>query len=230
MKPTMTPDEISSEHEIRLRKVQELRKRGIEPWPAVRPITATCKHVIDEFESDEKSREHAIAGRVMAIRLHGKAAFAHLQDRSGKIQLYIKQDIVGHDNFAFFKEMIDIGDILWCSGTSFRTKMGEVTLEVKELSLIAKSLHPLPEKFHGLTDIEIKYRQRYLDLLTNTETRDRFIKRTQIIKYLRNYLDEQGFIEVETPMLHPIPGGAAARPFITHHNTLDMDFYFAYRS
>lgn len=220
---------ISSEHEIRIHKVQEMRKQGIEPWPAMKPVNATCKEVIDEFKDDvsetEKKSEYTLCGRIVAIRLHGKASFAHIQDRTGKLQLYIKQDVVGDKTFEFFKSMIDIGDFIWCSGTAFRTKMGEITLEVKDFTLMAKSLYPLPEKFHGLTDVEVKYRQRYLDLMTNPESRERFIKRTNIIKQLRTYLDAHSFVEVETPMLHPIPGGAAARPFITHHNALDTDFY-----
>jgi lysyl-tRNA synthetase class 2 len=218
---------VSSEHEIRIHKVQEMRKHGIEPWPAVKPVTATCKEVVDEFtdEVPKADKIYALCGRIMSIRLHGKAAFAHVQDRTGKLQLYIKQDMVGDASFEFFKSMIDVGDILWCSGTSFRTKMGEVTLEVKDFSLMSKCLYPLPEKFHGLTDVEVKYRQRYLDLMTNPEARERFIKRTNIIKQLRTYLDAHDFVEVETPMLHPMPGGAAARPFVTHHNALDTDFY-----
>ncbi len=220
--PTMT---AASDHEMRLKKIEELSARGIEPWPAFEPVTATCKQVVDAFEANGQSAEYAVAGRLMTIRLHGKASFAHIQDRSGKVQIYLKQDHVGVDQFAFFKDMIDVGDIIWCKGTSFKTKTGEVTLEVKAFKLLSKSLFPLPEKFHGLTDIEVKYRQRYLDLIANQETRERFIKRSKIIKQLRAYLDAHDFVEVETPMLHAIPGSAAARPFVTHHNALDQDLY-----
>lgn len=220
--PIMT---AASDHEMRLKKVEALRARGIEPWPAFEPVTATCKEVVDAFEANGQGAEYAVAGRLMTIRLHGKASFAHMQDRSGRVQIYLKQDHIGADQFAFFKDMIDVGDIIWCKGTSFKTKTGEVTLEVSAFKLLSKSLYPLPEKFHGLTDIEVKYRQRYLDLIANPETRERFIKRSKIIKQLRSYLDAHDFIEVETPMLHPIPGGAAARPFITHHNALDEDLY-----
>lgn len=214
----------STEYGIRTQKVEELRKQGIEPWPGNRSITATCQEVIEDFvEGDKKT--YAIAGRLMSRREHGKTVFGHLQDRSGKVQLYIKKDIVGEDKFHFFNHLIDLGDIIWVSGVSFKTKTGEVTLEVHDLYLLSKCLHPLPEKFHGITDIETKYRQRYLDLMINPETKERFIKRSLIIKELRNYFDKHDFLEVETPMLHPIPGGAAARPFVTHHNALDMDFY-----
>ena len=217
--------ESSQEHEIRVQKVKTLREQGIEPWPEFKPVNATCHQVIDEFKQDVESREYEIAGRVMAIREHGKTIFAVIQDRSGKLQLYIKQDLVGDDLFSFMKQFVDIGDIIWCKGTSFKTKMGEITLKVTQLTLLSKSLHPLPEKFHGLADVETKYRQRYLDLISNPESRERFIKRSQIIKTIRTYLDEHQFIEVETPILHPIPGGATARPFITHHNALDSEFY-----
>lgn len=216
---------VSTDHEMRLLKLAKLRNLDIDPWPGPEKTTATCKEIINDYEKNEESKEYLISGRIMSIRLHGKAAFAHIQDRSGKVQLYIKQDIVGEKIWSFFTELIDIGDIIWCSGKSFRTKVGEITLEVKDLKLLSKCLYPLPEKFHGLTDIEVKYRQRYLDLMTNLETRERFIKRSKIIKNLRTYLEENDFIEVETPMLHPIPGGANAKPFVTHHNALDQDLY-----
>ncbi len=214
----------SDEHQVRLDKVNRLRELGYNPWPPKEDVTATCQQVQDEFvEGEEKS--HAIAGRLLTIRDHGKTLFAHLQDRSGKMQLYIKQAVVGEEQFNFFKDYINLGDILWCKGTSFKTKTGEVTLRVDAFKLLSKCLYPLPEKFHGIADQEIKYRQRYLDLITSEETRERFKKRSQIISSIRQFLSEHDFMEVETPMLHPIPGGAAARPFITHHNALDSDFY-----
>ena len=154
-----------------------------------------------------------------------KLFFAHLQDRTGKVQLYIKKDVVGDKLFDFFNEFVDVGDFIWCKGSSFKTKKGEITLRVEDLKLLSKCLHPLPEKFHGIADQEIKYRQRYLDLISSEEARDRFVKRSKLVAALRQYLNEHDFIEVETPMLHPIPGGAAAKPFITHHNALDSDFY-----
>ncbi len=217
-------ESLSSEHLARVSKVEALLKKGIDPWPPSKPVSATCHTVIEEYEATNETQNYTVAGRVMAIRLHGKAAFVHIKDRTGKLQLYLKQDTLA-ETFSFFKEYIDIGDIIWCSGFSFRTKTGEVTLDVQELVLAAKSLYPLPEKFHGIADIEIKYRQRYLDLITSPQTRDRFIKRSHIIQKIREYLNNHDFLEVETPMLHPLAGGAAARPFVTHHNALNSDFY-----
>jgi len=217
-------EEVSREHEVRAEKVQKLRELGIEPWPSAEPIDSTCSQVNDEFvEGEEKT--YTLAGRLMTIRLHGKTAFAHLQDRTGRLQLYIRKDAVGDDAFKFFEQFIDLGDIIWVKGTSFKTKTGEITLRVEAFKLLSKCLHPLPEKFHGLADVETIYRQRYLDLIANQESRERFFKRSAIVRTMRSYLDNHGFIEVETPMLHPIPGGAAARPFLTHHNALDMDLY-----
>ncbi len=215
----------SEEHQIRVEKVAAMRKGGIEPWPEHRPINATCAEVIKEFQEDKDSREYEIAGRILSLRKHGKTVFANLQDVSGKLQVYIKKDLVGDKQFDLFDQYSDIGDIIWCKGQSFKTKMGEITLKVSDLTLLSKCLHPLPEKFHGLSDVEIKYRQRYLDLITSPESRERFIKRSQIIHTIRQFLDEHKFIEVETPILHPIPGGAVARPFVTHHNALSSDFY-----
>jgi lysyl-tRNA synthetase class 2 len=226
-KSTIPPvsHDASQEHDVRIQKVATLRERGIEAWPEFKPVNATCAQVTAEFKDDTPSRKYEVAGRVMAIRAHGKSIFAVVQDRSGKLQIYLKQDEIGDELFSFMAHFIDIGDIIWCEGDSFRTKMGEVTLKVTAFTLLSKSLHPLPEKFHGIADVETKYRQRYLDLISSPESRERFIKRSEIIKAIRNYLDQYQFIEVETPLLHPIPGGAAARPFVTHHNALDSRLY-----
>ncbi|MFS8506636.1 MAG: lysine--tRNA ligase [Candidatus Babeliales bacterium] len=213
----------SQEHEIRIEKVKALRAMGIEPWPAKKAVTATAQQVVDEFQGVEK--QYAIAGRLVAIRGHGKTTFAKLQDRSGQIQVYFKEDVLGQKAFELFKDYIDLGDIVWVKGTSFVTKTGETTLKVDEFTLLSKCLHPLPEKFHGLTDIETKYRQRYLDLISNTESRNKFLIRSKMISAIRSYLEKAEFIEVETPMLHPIPGGAVARPFVTHHNALHTELF-----
>lgn len=218
----------SQEHEVRVQKVKEMRAAGIEPWPEFAPVNATCHQVLLEFQEPsegQSSKEYQIAGRVIALREHGKTIFATIQDRSGKLQIYLRNDEVGQDKFDFFKKFIDLGDIVWCKGTSFRTKMGEITLKVEKFELQSKCLHPLPEKFHGIHDVEIKHRQRYLDLISSPESKERFKNRSKIIRLMREFFDKHDFIEVETPMLHVIPGGAAAKPFVTHHNALDMDLY-----
>lgn len=245
--PTIENQESStSEHQVRLQKVHALRALGINPWPEAKAVTATAAQVHDEFKEvedpavpaiafgdgrevtrrgQESSKQYDVAGRVMIVRHHGKASFAVIQDPTGRIQLYFRQDELGDERYEFFKSMIDMGDVIWATGPSFKTKMGEITLKVTNFQLLSKSLRPLPEKFHGIVDIETIYRQRYLDLLTHPESRARFIKRSALIKSMREYLDNHGFMEVETPMLHPIPGGAVAKPFVTHHNALDADFY-----
>ena len=216
--------EALSEHEIRVKKVEQMRTQGIEPWPYAQPINATCQYVKDEFSQD-LPKLYDIAGRILTIRLHGKTGFCTIQDRTGRLQVYIKKDIIGDEAFDNFKKYFDIGDIAWFSGESFKTKTGEITLKVQKLTLLSKCLHPLPEKFHGIADIEIKYRQRYLDLISSPESKAKFIKRSKIVRQIRTFFDDNDYLEVETPMLHPIPGGATARPFITHHNALDSDFY-----
>lgn len=215
----------SDEHLVRINKVEQMRAQGIEPWPATKPINSTTAKILQDYSENQEEKEYQIAGRVMSLRGHGKSIFANIQDIAGKIQIYLKEDVLGAEKFHQFSQFIDIGDILWIDGTSFVTKAGETTLRVKDFTLLSKSLHPLPDKFHGLENIEVRYRQRYLDLMTNEENRSKFIKRSKIVSAIRRFLENNDYLEVETPMLHPIPGGAAAKPFVTHHNALNSDFY-----
>lgn len=214
----------SSEHQVRLEKLKGLQAASINAWPAPEQVSAHAVQVKNEF-SEAEPKSYSVAGRIRIIRHHGKASFVVIQDPSGQLQLYFRQDDMGQDAYEQFRNFIDVGDIIWAHGSTFKTKMGEITLAVTQFKLLSKSLYPMPEKFHGLQDIETIYRQRYLDLITNEQSRDRFVKRSGVIRMMRSYLDNHGFMEVETPMLHPIPGGAAARPFVTHHNALGNDFY-----
>jgi lysyl-tRNA synthetase, class II len=215
-----------TEDQIRLEKVQKMIEQGVNPWPTYKKTNATCAKIIYDFEHEiSQEKEYSVAGRLMTIRDHGKTVFANLRDRSGDLQIYIKKDLVGDESFKFFMDQIDAGDIVWVNGVIFKTKMGQITLKATNIALMSKCLHALPEKFHGLVDVEQRYRQRYLDLISNPESKEKFIKRSKIVQSIRNFLLEKDFLEVETPMLHPIPGGAAARPFITHHNAYDMDLY-----
>ncbi|WP_054695025.1 lysine--tRNA ligase [Syntrophomonas palmitatica] len=208
---------------VRMDKLAELREMGIEPFGQRYRRDAMAKDIIDKFEQLE-GKDVSIAGRIMSKRRHGKAGFANIQDLSGQIQLYLRQDDLGEEKYELFKKL-DMGDILGITGQVFRTQKGEISIHVKDITYLSKSLNPLPEKWHGLKDVEMRYRQRYVDLIVNPQVKDVFVKRSRIVKEIRNYLDERGFLEVETPMMQPIPGGAAARPFITHHNALDMDLY-----
>jgi lysyl-tRNA synthetase class 2 len=212
-------------YEQRLAKLKEMASGGVSPFPyrfEVSHRAAAIKHDFDALSGDET--RVTIAGRLMSLRPHGKTAFGHIRDGSGDIQVYFRKDTVGEERFKFL-DLVDIGDLVGVTGTVFRTRTEEITVKVTEFELLTKSLRPLPEKWHGLRDKETRYRQRYVDLFANLEVRDVFLKRSAIISHMRRFLDARGFVEVETPVLQPLYGGAAAEPFTTHHSALDMKLY-----
>lgn len=214
--------------EQRLQKLTALRAAGIDPYPARFSCTHSTAEALQAFASSEGKTEPAMvrtAGRLMAIRVMGKASFAHISDGTGRIQIYLRQDELGKQAYQFFRKSFDLGDFVGVEGKLFRTRTGEVTIKVHSFEMLAKALRPLPEKWHGLTNVEARYRQRYLDLLVNEPVRNTFVTRTRMLSAIRRFLNERGFLEMETPVLQPIYGGAAARPFKTHHNALDMDLY-----
>ena len=223
----LSAEQLSELLQIRRDKLTALREAGKDPFTLTKfNVTgysgSVKENFVDPAEGEESTMTVSLAGRIMSKRGMGKASFADLQDKEGRIQLYVRKDMVGEDDYADFKKW-DIGDIIGVEGIVFRTHMGEISVKATKIVLLAKSLLPLPEKFHGLKDQELRYRQRYVDLIINPEVKDTFIKRSQIMRELRSFLDGRGFLEVETPILTPFEIGASARPFLTHHNTLDMD-------
>ncbi len=220
--------EAGDQTEQRLQKLSKVRARGIDPYPARFLCTHSAAQAVQAFAASEEAGPPPVvrtAGRLMSIRVMGKASFAHIQDGTGRIQIYLRENEVGEDSYGFFLDSFDLGDFIGVEGAMFRTRTGEVTVRVRDFVMLTKALRPLPEKWHGLTDVETRYRQRYLDLLVNESVRRTFTIRSRIVTAIRGFLDQRGFLEVETPVLQPIYGGAAARPFITHHHVLDTDLY-----
>ncbi len=221
-------------YDLRREKLKQIEALGQATYRSKYEFTHTIEQILADYtpktaEELEQARVAKpetvrVAGRIMAIRLMGKAGFAHLQQDGKKLQIYVKKDAVGEKGFELYK-LLDLGDHIGVSGYLFRTRTGELSVHVEEITFLSKDLLPLPEKWHGLTDVELRYRQRYVDLVMNPEVREVFLKRTKLVQSIRRTLDAHGFVEVETPMMQPIAGGAVARPFVTHHNTLDMDLY-----
>lgn len=221
----LTENEINEQMQVRIDKMHKIEEHGWKPFGYRFLYTHRAADIAAQVdELSEKETEVKMAGRIMAIRGHGKTCFMDMQDKTGRIQVYVRKDVIGEENYALIK-LMDIGDTVGITGTAFRTHMGELSIKANSVEMLSKSLRPLPEKWHGLKDVETRYRQRYVDLIVNPEVRDTFVKRSQIIRSVREVLDSHDFLEVETPILNTIAGGAAARPFISYHNALDMQVY-----
>ena len=224
------PEDSNEQVEVRRQKLAKLKEAGAVAYPNDFKPTHAASEIVDKFADAgyealaAAPKDIRIAGRIMAVRRMGKASFFHLQDRRGRLQVYVQQNTLGEEAYGLFRTL-DVGDIVGVCGHLFRTRTKELTLDAQGLRLLTKCLRPLPEKWHGLADVEARYRQRYVDLMVNPEVREAFEKRSRIVRLLRRFFEERDFLEVETPMMQAIPGGAAARPFVTHHNTLDMELY-----
>lgn len=217
---------IEEIRKIRLKKLKAIENAGILAYPSIVKRTHTCKEALDDFSKLSKSKKEVIlSGRIIMLREHGGLVFGHIQDNSSKIQIMLRKNIIGEKGYKFFMDNFDIGDFVEIKGALFITKRGEKTLEAGDYKMLAKSLLPLPEKWHGLTDVEERFRKRYLDLIFNNEIKDKFILRSRIITEIRSFMEKEGFLEVETPILQPLYGGASAKPFKTHLNAIDMDLY-----
>lgn len=220
----LTEQELTEQHRIRLEKLNDLKASGKNPFEITKyDVTAKSEDIKNDFEGFE-GKTVSLAGRMMNRRIMGKASFINIRDDIGNIQAYVRRDDVGEELYADFKKW-DLGDIIGIEGYVFKTKTGEISVHAQKIVLLAKSLHPIPNEYAGFKDMEMRYRQRYVDLLVNPNVRDTFVKRSRILREIRNYLDNLGYLEVDTPVLHTLETGAAARPFITHHNTLDIDMY-----
>lgn len=221
---TTNEQDLNELLKIKRKKLADLQSAGNDPFTITKyDVSHHGQDIVDGFD-DLEGEVVSIAGRIMTKRLMGKAAFIHIQDKEGQIQAYVRKDKIGDEPFAIFKTY-DLGDIVGIKGVVFKTQKGEISVKANEITLLSKSLQILPEKYHGLKDTDTRYRQRYLDLIVNPDVKDTFFKRSKIIREIRHYLDDRDYLEVETPVLHTIPGGAAARPFLTHHNALDMDIH-----
>jgi len=224
----MMPEEASDLRAVRSKKLEDLKAKGLNPYEKYKYVrTHNSAKIKSEFASASSERGEKVvstAGRIMGLRIHGKAGFADLQDREGKVQVYFKLDELGKERFDLFRSL-DKGDIVGIKGRVFRTKMGEITVAIEDFEILSKALEPFPDQFHGLQDVETRYRKRYLDLIMNQDVRENFIKRSKMVAFMRDWLNERGYLEIETPILQPLYGGALARPFKTHHNFLDMDLY-----